>query len=139
MSRIYLAHTREERLYPPIKGTFLGRPIFEYENNKNNPTEHLHILIWLNCHTQTETLEEAGEYYETLLKLLCYRSKILYAYSEACWCNQKARRGSRQLEATAQEFRQLSSEPTTRLKQLKEWLLEIPKTAFEYARYLREL
>jgi hypothetical protein len=128
-----------EQLYQPSKGTFLGSPIFEYENNKNNPTEHLHILIWLNCHTQTETLEKAGEYYETLLKLLCCRSKILYAYSEACWCNQKAQQIYRQLEATAQEFRQLPSEPTARLKQLKEWLLEISKTAFEYARYLREL
>jgi hypothetical protein len=128
-----------EGLSQPIKGTFLGSPIFEYENNKNNPTEHLHILIWLNCHTQTETLEEAGDYYQPLINLLCYRSKILYAYSEACWCNQQARRGSRQLEATAQEFRQLPSEPTARLKQLKEWLIEIPKNAFEYANYLRDV
>jgi hypothetical protein len=33
----------------------------------------------------------------------------------------------------------LPSEPNSRLKQLKEWLIEIPKTAFEYAQYLRDL
>jgi len=128
-----------ERLYPPTKGTFLGSPIFEYENNKDNPTEHLHILIWLNCHPQTQTLEETGDYYQPLFSLLCSRNKILYAYSEARWCNQQARRIYRQLETTSKDFSELPSEPNSRLKQLKKWLIEIPKNAFEYAQCLRDL
>ena len=124
---------------PPTQSTFLGSPILEYENNRDNPAEHCHILIWLNCHPQTETLEAAGDYYQYLINLLCCRAKIIYAYSESRWCNQKARLLYRKLEAKAQVFRLLPSEPTSRLKQLKEWLTEIPIMAFEYANYLREL
>jgi hypothetical protein len=66
-----LPKPEKERLSPPTKGTFLGSPIFEYENNKDNPTEYFHILLWLNCHPQSQTLEEAGDYYQPLLNLLC--------------------------------------------------------------------
>ncbi|MEQ9354504.1 hypothetical protein [Coleofasciculus chthonoplastes] len=124
---------------PPTQGIFLGSPIFEYENNREHPTEHCHILIWLNCHPETATLEAAGDYYQSLINLLCCRHKILYAYSESRWCNQKARLLYRKLEVKAKAFRQLPSEPTPKLKQLKEWLTEIPTLAFEYANYMRDM
>jgi hypothetical protein len=121
------------------QGKFLGSPIFEYSNNQENPVQPSHILIWLNCHPQTEILEDAGDYYQPLINLLCCRSKILYAYSESRWCNQQARKLYRQLEGKVKELRQLSSEPTQRLKQLKEWLTQLSQTAFDYANHLRDL
>jgi hypothetical protein len=121
------------------QGKFLGSPIVEYNNNQENPAQPSHILIWLNCHPQTEILEDAGDYYQPLINLLCCRSKILYAYSESRWCNQQARKLYRQLEGKVKELRQLSSEPTQRLKQLKEWLTQLSQTAFDYANHLRDL
>ena len=121
------------------QGKFLGSPIVGYNNNQENPAQPSHILIWLNCHPQTETLEAAGDYYQPFINLLCCRSKILYAYSESRWCNQQARRLYRQLDGKAKGLRQLPSEPTKRLKQLKEWLTELPQLAFDYANHLRDL
>ncbi|MFP5269024.1 hypothetical protein [Coleofasciculus sp.] len=124
---------------PPTQGIFLGSPIFEYDNNREHPAEHCHILVWLNCNPDTEKLEAAGDYDQSLINLLCCRHKILYAYSESRWCNQQARLFYRKLEVKAKAFRQLPSEPTPKLKQLKEWLTEIPTLAFEYANYLRDI
>jgi len=120
------------------QGRFLGSPIVEYRNNQENPAQP-HILIWLNCHPQTEPLEEEGDYYQLLINLLCCRHKILYAYSQSRWCNQQARKLYRQLDAKAKGLQNLPSEPTQRLKQLKEWLTELSQTAFDYANHLRDL
>jgi len=120
------------------QGRFLGSPIVEYSNNQENPAQP-YILIWLNCHPQTEALEEASDYYQPLINLLCCRSKILYTYSESRWCNQQARKLYRQLDGKAKGLQHLSSEPTQRLKQLKEWLTELSQTAFDYANHLRDL
>jgi hypothetical protein len=121
------------------QGKFLGSPIVEYSNNQENPAQPSHILIWLNCHPQTETLEAAGDYYQPLINLLCCRSKILYTYSESRWCNQQARKLYRQLDGKAKGLQHLPSEPTQRLKRLKEWLTELSQTAFDYANHLRDL
>jgi hypothetical protein len=121
------------------QGKFLGSPIVEYNNNQENPAQPSHILIWLDRHPQTETLEAAGDYYQPLLNLLCCRSKILYAYSESRWCNQQARKLYRQLEGKVKGLQQLPPEPTKRLKQLKKWLTELSQTAFDFANHLRDL
>ena len=121
------------------QGKFLGSPIVEYKNNQENPAQPSHILIWLNCHPQTEPLEAAGNYYQPLINLLCCRHKILYAYSESQWCNQQARKLYRQLDGKVKGLQQLPSEPTKRLKQLKEWLTTLSQTAFDYANHLRDL
>ncbi|NEO97710.1 MAG: hypothetical protein F6K58_03185 [Symploca sp. SIO2E9] len=121
------------------QGIFLGSPIVEYKNNQENLAQPSNILIWLNCHPQTETLEEDGDYYQPLINLLCCRSKILYAYSESRWCNQQARRLYRQLDGKVKQLQQLPLETTKRLKQLKEWLTELPQITLDYANYLRDL
>ena len=121
------------------QGIFLGSPVVEYNNNQENPAQPSHILIWLNCHPQTETLEAAGNYYQPLINLLCCRHKILYAYSESQWCNQQARKLYRQLDGKVKGLQQLPSKPTKRLKQLKEWLTTLSQTAFDYANHLRDL
>ena len=50
-----------------------------------------------------------------------------------------ARKLYRQLESKVKRLRQLPSESTKRLKQLKEWLTELSQTAFDYANHLRDL
>ncbi|MEB3180721.1 MAG: hypothetical protein VKL59_17095 [Nostocaceae cyanobacterium] len=126
-------------LSPPVKGTFLGSPIFEYENNQDNAAQNGHILIWLNCHPQTETLEEAGDYYQPLINLLCCRHKILYVYSESRWCNHEARILYKQLETQRKRLRKLPSEPAEKLIQLQHLITETIQLAFDYANHLRDL
>lgn len=70
---------------------------------------------------------------------MCCRSKIFYVYSQSRWCNQQARKLYRQLDGKVKGLQQLPSEPTKRLKQLKEWLTELSQIAFDYANQLRDL
>ncbi|MEQ8468185.1 hypothetical protein [Coleofasciculus sp. E1-EBD-02] len=121
------------------QGRFLGSPIFEYSNIQENPTQPSHMFIWLNYHPQTETLETAVDYDKPLIHLLCCRHKILYVYSQSRWCHQQARKLYTQLDGKAKGLQHLPSEPTQRLKQLKESLTKLYKTAFDYANYLRDL
>lgn len=122
------------------KGKLLNSPIFEYNNNADSPTEQCHILIWLNTNQQTTDLEEAGEYYYPLIDLLNFRSKIIYARSEAIWCYQKARKSYSKLEDKVNQFNRVRNKPAVnKLKEFEQWLDEIPKTSFDYARYLRDI
>ncbi len=134
--------TAQERLSVPMlgEGKFLGSPIFEYESNQDNLTnltKNIHILIWLNCGRTTD-LEEKGDYYQPLINLLICRHKILYAYSQARWCNQQARSIYKNLEANVKTFSP-SSNTKDKLSFFKERLREIPQTAFEYANYIRDI
>ncbi len=135
---VILPESDRKNYWLSAQGRFLGSPIVEYSNNQENPAQP-HILIWLNCHPQTEPLEAASDYYQPLINLLCCRHKILYAYSESRWCNQQARKLYRQLDGKAKGLQHLPSEPTQRLKKLKEWLTELSQTAFDYANHLRDL
>jgi hypothetical protein len=120
-------------------GQLLGSPIFEWKNYRQDPRLQCHILIWLNCHPQTATLEAEGKYYHPLFNLLCCRSKILFAYHEACRCYEAARRLYEQLEKKGEALNTLREERPERLKQLKEWLTEMPKASLEYACYQRDI
>ncbi len=40
------------------EGKLLGSPIFEYDNDAENPAQSCHILIWLDCHPDTTQLED---------------------------------------------------------------------------------
>ncbi|KST65256.1 hypothetical protein [Mastigocoleus testarum] len=122
------------------QGKLLNSPIFEYNNNAVNPREQCHILIWLNINPQTTDLEEAGEYYYPLIDILNCRSKIMYAHSQARWCYQQAITFYSKLEERVNKFNLVKSKPIAeKLKEFEQWLDEIPKTSFNYARYLRDL
>ncbi len=131
----------QEKLSVPIvgEGKFLNSPIFEYESNQDNINKNLHILIWLNNTPLTTDLEDKGDYYQPLMNLLSCRHKILYTYSQARWCNQQARNIFQELENKVNNFRDLPTDTNKKLALLQEWLLEIPKKAFEYANYIRDL
>ncbi|NJL91886.1 MAG: hypothetical protein HC916_20480 [Coleofasciculaceae cyanobacterium SM2_1_6] len=121
------------------KGTLLGSPIFEFDNDQEDPQLKCHILVWFNSHEKTAELEDSGNYYRPLINLLCCRSKILYAYHQADRCNQEARKIYSQLERKIEELDTLEPDTKKRLKQLEKLLIEFPKLSLKYARYLRDI
>ncbi|MEH1805974.1 hypothetical protein [Nostoc sp.] len=123
-----------------FQGKLLGSPIYEYNNDADSPQEQCHILIWLNTNSQTTQLENDGEYYYPLINLLNYRSKIIYAHSQAIWCNQQAREEYSKLESKVIDFNYIKSLPvSSKLDKFSLWLNEIPEISFNYARQLRDL
>ncbi len=122
------------------QGKLLGSPIYEYNNDADSPQEQCHILIWLNTNFQTTQLENDGEYYYPLINLLNYRSKIIYAHSQAIWCNQQAREEYSKLESKVIDFNDIKNLPvSSKLDKFSLWLNEIPEISFNYARQLRDL
>ena len=131
---------RELKIYCQHEGKLLGSSIFEYNNDADAPENQCHILIWLNNHPQTTSLENAGEYYYPLITLLLCRSKIIYARSEAIWCDEQARSAYSDLEKYKQEFKeQKNSSIDLKFDKFNQWLNEIPEISFNYAGYLRDL
>ncbi|AFZ25072.1 hypothetical protein Cylst_2879 [Cylindrospermum stagnale PCC 7417] len=131
---------KQLNIYCQSQGKLLGSPIFEYNNDADSPKEQCHILIWLNTNPQTTQLENHGDYYYPLIDFLTCRSKIIYARSEAIWCNQKAREEYSKLEEKVIKFHNLKNQPASpKLQQFNQWLNEIPEISFNYARHLRDL
>ncbi|MBD2042639.1 hypothetical protein [Microcoleus sp. FACHB-672] len=122
----------------PYAGKFLGSPIFEYESGDDNPSQNLHLLIWLNSDPETESLEAQGDYCQRLINLLYCRSRILYTYFQSRQCNQKARSIYKIIETKFQDFKNPPSTSNERLKQFKQLLTEMPQQAFDYANHLRD-
>jgi hypothetical protein len=128
------------QIYCQSQGKLLGSSIFEYNNNADSPKEQCHIFIWLNTNTETTTLEEKGDYYYPLIDILNCRSKIIYARSQAIWCNQQAREDFSKLENKLMAFNKAKNLPiNNKLQQFNQWLNEIPEISFNYSRYLRDL
>lgn len=125
--------------YLIAEGKLLGSPIFEFDNAQENPSLNCHILVWLDTDEKTSELEDSGHYYRPLLNLLCCRTKIIYTYYQAQRCNEEARKLYSQLEDKVKEFSNLKSEPKERLKQLEDWLIQLPLIGFNYARNLRDI
>ncbi|NER32012.1 MAG: hypothetical protein F6J89_31500 [Symploca sp. SIO1C4] len=115
-------------------GQLFGSPIFEYDNDKEKPSQRRHILVWLDSHP--ETLNKSSEAYHSLLNLLSCRSKILYAYAQSRHCNHQNWELYSQLE---QKVEELTQPPEETLEELKQWLKLIPQKAFHYAKYLRDI
>ncbi len=114
---------------------FLGSPVFEY----NNSSQTCHLLIWLNCYSETIEKEELGEYYDPLLKLLCYHHKILYVYEQSRYCDREARKLYSQLEEKVTALSQQFPNAETQLEIFKDWLKTASQVAFTYETYLRDL
>jgi hypothetical protein len=128
------------KIYCQHQGQLLGSPIFEYNNDADSPEEQCHLLIWLNTHDLTRRLEENGEYYYPLIDLLLCRSKIIYARSQAIWCDEKARSTYSDLEKYKQEFQeQKNTSIDSKFDNFNQWLQEIPEISFSYIDYSRDL
>jgi len=123
-------------LNPSCQGQLFGSPIFEYKNDQENPRERPHILVWLNSHPETQQYIGQSEAYHALLNLLCCRHKILFAHHQSSLCSEAAWEIYSQLEEKVEE---LTQPPEETLEQLKQWLKQIPQTAFHYTKYLRDI
>lgn len=130
----------ELEIYCQNKGDLLGSPIFEYNNDADSPKEQCHILIWLNTNPQITSSDKLVKSYYPLIELLLCRSKIIYARSEAIWCNQQARDIYTNLDRKVSEFKCIPNEKISScLNYFQEWLKIMPDTSFKYAHYIRDL
>jgi hypothetical protein len=119
------------------QGKLFGSPIFEYDNNQEDPIQYCHLWVWFKTHD--ETLTSIAETESYVLNLLCCRSKVLFAYHQARSCYWEARKLSSQLESQVEVFSKLPQDSAQRLEKLKTLLTEISPKAFQYARQLRDM
>ena len=123
------------------EGELFSSPIFEYEvisGGIQSPLEQCHILVWFNVYPK-KTIPLAQKAEPWLLRLLCYRSKILYAVHGAQVCSDRARTLYNQLERKTHVFGNLSSQSAKQLEELKALVNDAPPIAFEFSRYLRDI
>ncbi|MBD2483393.1 hypothetical protein [Planktothrix sp. FACHB-1365] len=123
----------------PLVGELFGSPIFEYNTGEYNLSSQIHLLIWFNCSPQTQTLEAEGNYYQLLVNLLCCRNKILYSYTQARWCYQQAKDLYKQLLPQVENLKNLPQNQTEKLELLKQELILIPQSSFEYGEYIQQM
>ncbi|MCT7975859.1 hypothetical protein [Laspinema olomoucense] len=121
------------------QGKLLGSPIFEYDNESENPAQYCHILVWLDCHPDTATLEASGDYYHPLMDLLCYRSKIRFSYHQARTRYRDCRQLYHQLETLMKGLQTLPEDTAEKLTGLQDSLLKINPQAFTYASHIRDM
>jgi hypothetical protein len=119
---------------PSSVGQLFGSPIFEYDNE--NSSERYHILVWLNCHSETLPRIAQREAYYALLNLLCCRHKIIYAYSQSRQCERDAQSIYSDLE---QQIKELPTPSPETLSTLSQWLKQSPLKMLEYSKLLRNL
>ncbi|VXD24405.1 conserved hypothetical protein [Planktothrix serta PCC 8927] len=123
----------------PLVGELFGSPIFEYDTGEYNPSNSIHLLIWFNCSPRTQMLEAQGNYYQLLINLLCCRNKILYSYTQARWCYQQAKDLYKQLLPKVENLKKLPQNQTEKLANLKQELIKIPQSSFEYGEYIQQM
>lgn len=124
---------------PILAGKLFGSPIFEYDTGEYNLSSQIHLLIWFNCSSQTQTLEAEVNYYQLLVNLLCCRNKILYSYTQSRWCYQQAKDLYKQLLPKVENLKKLPQNQTEKLAYLKQELIEIPQYSFEYGEYIQQM
>lgn len=123
------------------EGRLFGSPIFEYDNGELNPAKRCHILVWLKRFPETSLKLAKTDFNYYLLYLLCYRSKILFAYYKAREGHREAQILASNLEKEIPSFNKIEDEPQPedRLKQLKDLLARIRTNLFNYTQCLRNL
>ncbi|MCT7984030.1 hypothetical protein NG796_12050 [Laspinema sp. A4] len=121
------------------EGKLLSSPIFEYDNDAENPAQSCHILIWLDCHPDTAKLEASTKYYHPLMNLLCCRSKIRLSYHQARTSYRDCRQLYTELETLMKALKTLPDDTAEKLTVLQEALLKINPQAFSYASHIRDI
>ena len=122
--------------------SLFGSHLFHYlatqPSQPDNPASHCHILISLNT-SHSPTIELLGKGYDELLQILCSTHKLRYIYHQSRQRYPEARHLYSHLEHQIQTLPNLTTNPQTRLDALKNLLNQIPHTALDYARCLRDL
>ena len=124
------------------EGKLLGSPIFEYDNFAKDPSQSCHILIWLCVSPETLSLEarvDDDSYYYPLIEVLCYRSKIVFSYWQACDRYREARKIYQELDQRSRDLTNLPVDREKRLDNLKKSLVEMNPQDFTYASYIRDI
>jgi hypothetical protein len=120
-------------------GLLFGSPIFEY-GMINQPPPYSHIIVWLFCHSVTNT--KFGKCYRELMDLFYYRNKVVQAYKNSRDVCRQMYDLYQRIEEEIFQIEALSQEPRLNpknLDQFKQMLKHIPKTALEYCRLMRDL
>ncbi|MFN6468687.1 MAG: hypothetical protein RMY36_003305 [Nostoc sp. SerVER01] len=125
------------------KGRLFGSPIFEYDNGELNPAKRCHIIVWLKRVPETLSKLATTNFNYYLLKLLCYRSKTIFAYYKSKQLHKEAQILVSKLEKEIPEFEEIEEiiEAEIRIQRLKNLLARIRANLFDYTkclRYLRE-
>jgi hypothetical protein len=121
------------------EGKLLGSPIFEYDNDAENPAQSCHILIWLDCHPDTAQLEASTKYYHPLMDWLCCRSKIRFSYHQARTRYRDCRQLYTELETLMEGLQTLPEDTAEKLTALQDSLLKINPQALTYSKHLRDI
>ena len=117
------------------RGVLCGSQIFEYDTLESDPSLRCHIWVWFGQEESLDLIQQASG---DLQNMLCCRHKILYIYHQSRYCNQQARQLYSWLEEII-KLPQLSNEPTERVEQLKEWLVELPEKQLRYEHRWRDM
>lgn len=132
-----LSKTTQPQLNCIAQGRLFGSPIFEYDNEQEDPLQRCHLWVWLK--TNNDTIKIIGKTTDYVMNLLCCRHKILFAYHQAQSCYREARQLYSQLENEVQIFNSLPTDSGDRLDKLKALLTKISPIAFRYTRLLRDM
>lgn len=132
-----LVQTTQPQVSCIAQGKLFGSPIFEYDNDQEDPFQRCHLWVWFKTHENT--LKLIGETADYVMNLLCCRHKILFAYHQARSCYWEARKIYSQLENEVQIFNSLPADAGERLDKLKALLTKISPIAFGYSRLLRDM
>lgn len=120
-------------------GLLFGSAIFEY-GIINQPPPHQHILVWLFCHTVTDTKFE--KCYKELMDLFYYRSKVVQSYLNSRKVYKNIYDAYKTIEDEVEKIECLGDKNDLYCEELFQYkgvLKKIPKAALEYSRLLRDL
>ncbi|MBW4680496.1 MAG: hypothetical protein KME19_10305 [Microcoleus vaginatus WJT46-NPBG5] len=132
--KAFLKEAEETSVSLIAEGQLFGSPIFEYNTGSDNPAAQCHILVWFDCYPTTLNLGEKA--YHSIFMLLYCRHKITYANHKAHLYYQEAREFYTELNQEVDNFAK-SQEET--LENLKQRLKQIPRSAFQYTKLLRDI
>ena len=119
-------------------GHLLGNPIFEYESRHKDPSQRLHILVWLKCQNLDPEEKKMDKASELMLLLLWCRHKIQYIYHQSRGCEGQLKQLYSKIEQHKKSFGQISRSPN-RQEQLRPLLVELQDIDIKYTGYLEEL
>jgi len=124
---------------PPFyqSGELFGSPIYEYgiPGDANSNTQ---ILVWIFRTSETDRQLQA--HYPNLVDILCYRHKIAKSYNKSRSLYKVCFHESRKLKETFDRVeKNLDRGLKADSEEIKTWLKNFPRIAFEYDRFLQDL
>ncbi|WP_228057119.1 hypothetical protein [Tychonema sp. LEGE 07203] len=122
------------------EGRLFGSRIFEHDSREDDAPKRCHILVWLQDNPQTLQLATAT-FNSYLMKLLCFRAKIVFVYREARKKYRKSQQILGELEKQLPKLGEIEREQDrqVKLQKLKDLLAEVQTKMLAFAREVRYL